>query len=271
MHAKSDDRYLYEINAKVAQELRQNQSPANIKNILEKFKADNPQIIENLRDQNRKSTSESTSYSKAQTTSNDNNNNFSESNIFNDITTRNDSNVMNNPSTADTKKKDLDEEIVNDFGNKYTAVKSSTELLNTFLHPTDVESDISEMDGNDESSQEKIQFTNETNNTKQDYENINSDPKTIEKSYSILDDSNPNNSFKTTQYKQRTSNDDNSDSEIAIALTQVIAENSDSQRSEILSSEDELFIETVQEIREYMKDMCLETCILTPPEGFRDD
>ncbi|XP_047504330.1 mutS protein homolog 4-like [Pieris napi] len=263
LHAKSDDRCLYKINAKIAQELRINQSPTNIKNILEKFKSDNPQIIENLREQNSKST-----YSKEQTTTNTNNN-FSESNI-NDTTTRNDCNVMKNLSTEETQTKDAGEHIIPDFGNRYTAVKSSTELLNPFLNSTNVESDnISEI-AMEHSQQTQDNISNETSNAKENFDNTNSDPKTIEKSYSASDNTNPNNSFKTTD-KHGISNDDDSDSEIAIALTQVIPENSDSQSSDILSSEEELFMETVNEIQESLYDINLERCILTPPDGFRDD
>ncbi|XP_045483961.1 mutS protein homolog 4 [Pieris rapae] len=265
LHAKSDDRCLYEINARIAQELRINQSSANIKNILEKFKSDNPHIIDNLREEN----SKSTSYSKGQTTTNTNNN-FSESNIFNDTTTRTDCNLMKNLSTEVTKTNDAEEQI-HDFGNRYTAVKSSKELLNPFLSSNNLESDnISEIAMEHSQTQDNIKFSNETNNAKDNFENSNSDPKTIENSYSALDNTNPNNSFDPTD-NNGISKDDDSDSEIAIALTQVIPENSGSQSSDILSSEEELFMETVNEIKESMNNIDLERCILTPPDGFRDD
>ncbi|XP_045516857.1 mutS protein homolog 4-like [Pieris brassicae] len=254
LHAKSDDRCLYQINVKIAQELRINQSPANIKNILEKFKSDNPDIIENLREQH----SKSTSYSKGHTTTNTNNI-FSESNIFNDTTTLNDCNVMKNLSTEEIKTNDAKEHI-NKFGNRYTAVKSSTELLNPFFNATSME--------HSQQTQHNIQFSNETSNAKENFDN--SDRKTNEKSYSASDNTNANNSLKTTD-EHGISNDDDSDSEIAIALTQVIPENSDSQSSDILSSEEELFLETVNEIKESINDINLERCILTPPDGFRDE
>lgn len=257
---------MYEVNAKVSQALRQNESPATIKNIIQKFQSDYPEIIENLREQNIASIHDNNSSRLLTTTSNDNKNIFSDSNILNETTTRNEFSFVNNSITDNVQAKSV--EINSNFGNKYTAVKSSTELLNTLLNHADIESNNTKCtnDYNKNSEEDNNQISNEINNNTRQFDNnySNNYPKTFD-NYSALEESYANTRLTTPQNTQRTISV-SSDSDTEIVLTQAIAKSSDSQSSNILSSDEELMKEAIQEIN---KDFL--NCILTPPEGFRDD
>ncbi|CAK1551249.1 unnamed protein product [Leptosia nina] len=260
---KSNDRLLYEFNAKLAQDRRHNQNSTAIQKTVDAFKADNPQILEYIRHEKSNSgmnnissitnlhTTDTSKYADK----------VSKSNIFEE--TRNDSSfVINNNLTINNSIHEINEI------KKFKAVKSSTELLNTCF---------SKMPRNTLNDNHSVIDIDKEENIQNDISDIgiiavNREQKMLEKSVSILNDTelsdkkitnSPNDELEICR-----SNTDDSDSELAQALTQVITENSDCESSDILSIDRELMRETVQEINDFID---LEHSVLTPPNGFRDD
>lgn len=276
----SFEKILYELNAKIRQESRKNSKfQETIPKMIEQFKIDNPLIIEklsverNILDTN--SNINSTMSSEAITTNSlrTNTGKYVENNK------NNNKNSHNAVETSDSTTGYSNSTQENFTTNRalYASVKSSTELLNTMKNSK-------KFDGiNNENLDEKL--------------------KTFQKIQTMYIDNDMNKSLmmndndhnlKTSDVNNNNSNIRNNDpeyndkdeiiesdeinesdeSDIASALTQILEETSDASMDSDskMSVDEELMIETVQEINEDLNklNVDIENIILTPPLEFRN-
>lgn len=263
---KTDDEILYDLNAKIRHESRKtiNNPESLIKAIIQKFKIDNPQILAKIcrekstPNNNRSDISSNGKNSSNLTTVNDSSNNQNRSSKIVDpqnLATVQTKEIQSNDSNEDS----LD---TNDT-NTYTAVKSSTELLNTLII---INKDIhkNRTSGNNDADSIEIYINNENLNNE-----TNSKP-------------NMDVNYNEIEIDDNSTNDDNiqneNESDLAEALTQIIEEQSEdivnSGQGSDISIDEELMRETVEEIADALKettyDLTLNTIVLTPPLEFRD-
>ncbi|XP_063825742.1 mutS protein homolog 4-like [Ostrinia nubilalis] len=270
----SDDGKLYELNAKLRIESRNHEDiEANTKRILQKFKYDNPDLIERLRLQknNTSKTDVSANYSSV-SNSKEEATNFQPNVIVNRDKNIADIGNKSNSSAINTSIENSNPiEPSNANGNNFTLVKSSNELLNTMMH-------------NNEESNSKV-----CNSDNSDHEVTNQ----VSEEIPDIEDNNINNTKSSFSSGNRGNNNDgeetktNNDSDsietvsstesedIAEALTQILddlSNETDQCKGSDMSVDEELMRETIEEINVELESgvASIDSIVLTPPFAFRD-
>lgn len=258
------------MNAKIRHESCKtvDNAESSIKSIIQKFKIENPQLLAKIRREkstpnyNRSDISSNDKTSSNLDTVNDSSSNQNRSSKIDDpqnLATVQTKEIQSNDSNEDR----LD---TNDT-NTYTAVKSSTELLNTLIS---INEDIhkNRTSSNNDADAIEININNE---------NLNNESNSIP---------NMDNNYNEMEIDENSKSDDNiesdheSESDLAEALTQIIEEqsediiNCDQGSASDMSIDEELMRETVEEIayalEETTYDLTLDNIVLTPPLEFRD-
>ncbi|XP_045498270.1 mutS protein homolog 4-like [Colias croceus] len=275
-----DDRTVYGINAKIAQEKRQNPN-INLESAVKKFASENTELVERLRIQ---SSTDKTILNTRNTSEGSRVINSDSISGKNEERAQYDKNVMNSSISNNN------EEIVIDKNMNPTSVKFSTELLNTFLNTTDApdakndhicKSPVGRTNENADNLETEIELhysnvlrvSNKSMNFDDD-DKVSENQQDSSKIIIIGNNLNLNDDILESQsnmnYNTEFSNKESeTDSDLAEALTQRIEECSlnSKQSSEILSSDEELMEETINEITNEIQ---FEYLVLTPPPAFRD-
>ncbi|CAG4971257.1 unnamed protein product [Colias eurytheme] len=277
---RCDDRTVYGINAKIAQEKRQNPN-INLESVVKKFASENTELVEKLRMQ---SSNDKTILNTKNTTEGSSVINSDSNSGNNEERAKYDKNVMNSSISNNN------EEIVIDKNMNPTSVKFSTELLNTFLNTTDTldaknddscKSPVCRIDENvrNPGAELELHYSNElrVSNKSMNFDDDDKISVNQQDSSNRIDNSNNLNvnddilesQSNMNNYIECSSKESETDSDLAEALTQRIEECSSNskQSSEILSSDEELMEETINEITH---EIHFENLVLTPPPAFRD-
>lgn len=265
---KTDDEILYDLNAKIRDESRKtvDNPESSIKATIQKFKIENPQLLAKIRREkstpnyNRSDISSNVKTSSNLDTVNDSSNNQNRSSKIDD---------PQNLATVQTKEIQSNDSNEDRFDtndtNTYTAVKSSTELLNTLIS---INEDIhkNRTSSNNDADAIEINIYNE---------NLNNESSSIP---------NMDNNYNEMEIDENSKSDDNiesdheSESDLAEALTQIIEEQSEdiinSDQDSDMSIDEELMRETVEEIADALEEttynLTLDNIVFTPPLEFRD-
>ncbi|CAH0691984.1 unnamed protein product [Spodoptera exigua] len=263
----NDAQCLYGLNATIQQEFRKNgNSDEIVKKIFHKFKEDNPQIINRINAQNRRSDNRTDTsaecsyvpYSKEKST------------ISNNLSDN--ESIIKNVPTPIVRSPAEHLELVDDVERtNYPSVQSSEHLLNSVIH-----NDASAEADNPNTSD--IEMVGSDNDELANIEH-NFDNDQIQNSINNKIDGHdtpPGNIIEMN--REDTAIETSSiDSDIAEALTQIVEEYSSknvtrSQQSSDMSIDEDLLSETINEINEELSNgvNSVENIILTPPMSFRD-
>ncbi|XP_069359647.1 mutS protein homolog 4-like isoform X3 [Maniola hyperantus] len=294
---KTEEELLYELNAKIRNEIRKNDNNS-VKMILQQFKNDNPQLVEKMRAE--RSTISYISDTNTNSIS-DNINKSEETNNLRQSQVRNNKKVFKPPlkisSTSTTGYTNSDLELNNQ--NLYATVKSSTDMLSTIIVESNkadnsafnpvhrsfkknmaIQDNKSELNNRPIGSSKLI--TTEvliSNNDDNSMTKLNGTDDSIETTpVSDKEDIDMEDVMQVCDVEMNSESNTSVDSDIALAPTQLVEEQSlsfmDTDHSPTLSDQ-KLIKETVNEINEEFNhnnmtfDESIETLILTPPLEFR--
>ncbi|XP_039753333.1 mutS protein homolog 4-like [Pararge aegeria] len=287
----TDDQLLYELNAKIQNEIRKHNNDS-VKIILQQFKNDNRQLIDRIQVEKR-----TLSY-KPDTNANSTSENIR--NINNNLPsshgTKNqkaDEPFPKFSSTSTTCYTNSDTECIDIKTNFYSAVTSSTEMLSTIIQTKDKNPAINitheRLNENKSANQDNSPDLNnksidpfitkipenltknlviEFNRTKsiegdQISDEESTDTDKVEEDIELQD--------KDLEKYSESSTSDSDHSDIASAPTQLIESQYKDTDNSLTLSDQNLLKETINEIREemFLHDESIETLILTPPVQFR--
>ncbi|XP_063536035.1 mutS protein homolog 4-like [Cydia strobilella] len=290
--AKTDERLLYEFNAELRKQSRRHPNNDNIINDLNnKFKEDNPLLIERLKadrlskENNNDSIANRSSIPTRQESSNEavlSKNSYSSSNAVipiqnHFISNRSRQNALTHAVENDKADNEENENtMAQDLGND-AGITSSTGLLNTMINHDNINPipDLSAEDFEDEA----LAAENEMNDHLDSPIHTNVIVSNYDDSNFVTDMIDGDND-KTNELCNSGRSDDSAftDSVLADAVTQVIECSNTFQGDSIsdaseMSTDDELMTETVNEINMELDNgiVSLDDLVLTPPPEFRDD
>ncbi|XP_050684987.1 mutS protein homolog 4-like isoform X2 [Leptidea sinapis] len=277
----SDDYILYQLNAKIKQEMRRNHNYEEAINIIiNRFAQENPALIRKLRKEN---SSTSTDFNENNTNTPENATEVKTSEILSETNQSNNNSksakvcvinaesgmeIMNNIESENSfTREDFTENPEGMGGDNKSNVKTSTDMLCTI--DNEAENLFSRATNQNNSDQSKLSY--ETNHAQTGHN------KAFESDNIVIDD-NINGFMGSAPDRNETDNKNantscDSSSSLAEALTQIIySSNSDSDKSvDFISTDEELVDETIRELNIFTTELTeLQNIILTPPIGFRD-
>ncbi|KAL0882963.1 hypothetical protein ABMA27_016456 [Loxostege sticticalis] len=274
---RSDEGKLYELNAKLRVESRRHEDvESTMKLLLQNFRNENTDLIERLRLQKTNSSIRTdisaVSNSKEETTNGQNNEAVTE------IQNVSDSMYKSNSSDGKILKENADPiDNVNENENNFTLVKSSNELLNTMMQ---IDEGNMEVDVHNLRNDQNLEPLNTYQNhiPPENIEDVNINYNNTSESFRGAHTNIVNNEISDTKTNSDSDNSEisTSDSDIAEALTQIIDDYSNDTNpqngSDNISVDEDLMRETIDEINDEL-DIGLESIesiVLTPPNAFRD-